>query len=110
MYLMRSRFGQAYQCQISLENSTGFILPCSLQLCVENAIKHNAATEDIPLYVTISREENYIIVTNEIRKIDFTRSNGVGNEYLKRRYEIVFGKKVESYTSGNQYIVKIPII
>lgn len=110
MELMKTRFGRAYQCEISVGNMHGFVLPCAIQLCVENAIKHNMASEDNSLHIHISLVADNIVVANEIKKIDFTKSSGLGNKYLKRRYELIFGKTVTTEIIGNQYVVKIPII
>ncbi len=110
MHLMNARFGNAYECKIYIDDKNGFVLPCSLQLCVENAIKHNAASENQPLMIEVFRNNNEIIIKNPLRKVDFTKSNGIGNEYLKRRYEIEFGKNIETQISENEHLVKIPII
>lgn len=110
MELMKSRFGNAYQCKIDVSDFKGYVLPCSLQLCVENAIKHNSASENEPLLIEVFRNQQEIIIKNPIRRVDFTKSNGIGNEYLKRRYEIEFGKKIEIETTNKEYLVKIPII
>ena len=56
MSLIEKRFGNAYQIENSIENAEGFIIPCSLQLCVENAIKHNRGSNEIPLVISLSRK------------------------------------------------------
>ena len=110
LQLMKTRFGNAYQCEIEVENEDGYVLPCAVQLSVENAVKHNAATDLNPLVITVNRENEYIVISNEIRKQQFVKSNGMGNDYLKRRYEILFGKEIKTFETEGLFIVKIPVI
>ncbi|WP_086030193.1 sensor histidine kinase [Tenacibaculum holothuriorum] len=110
MNLMDKRFGNAYQIENKIENTNGFIIPCSLQLCLENAIKHNKASKENPLLISISREENTIVIKNELNKVDFTLGTGTGNNYLKRQYQINFNKEVIFTETDKEFIVEIPLI
>lgn len=110
MNLMEKRFGNTYQIVNNIENTNGFIIPCSLQLCVENAIKHNKASEENPLLIYLSREEDTILIKNTINKVDFTLGTGTGNDYLKRQYQISFNKDVTFTETDNEFIVEIPLI
>lgn len=107
--LIRKRFGSAYQIENSIENIDGFIVPCSLQLCVENAIKHNKGSEENPLFISLSREEDAIVIKNKLNKVDFTVGTGTGNDYLKRQYQLNFNKDVIFTETNNEFIVKIPL-
>ena len=110
MNLMEKRFGKAYQIENNIEDSQGFIIPCSLQLCVENAIKHNKGNEENPLLITLSREKNSILIKNKLNKVDFTLGTGTGNDYLKRQYQLNFNKEVVFTETNHEFIVKIPLI
>lgn len=110
MNLIEKRFGNAYQIENSIENTDGFIIPCSLQLCVENAIKHNRGSNEIPLFISLSRKEDTIVVKNKLNKVDFTLGTGTGNDYLKRQYQLNFHKDVIFTESNNEFIVEIPLV
>ena len=108
--LMKKRFGNAYQIEKSIESTEGFIIPCSLQLCLENAIKHNKGSEENPLLISFSRKENTIVIKNKLNKVDFTLGTGTGNDYLKRQYQINFNKEVIFTETEIEFIVEIPLI
>ncbi len=110
MNLMKKRFGSAYEIKNSIENIDGFIIPCSLQLCVENAIKHNKASEKKPLLISLSRKEDTIVIKNKLNKVDFTLGTGTGNDYLKRQYQLNFNKDVFFRESDSEFIVEIPLV
>ncbi|TVZ26148.1 histidine kinase [Gillisia sp. Hel_I_86] len=110
MNLIEKRFGNTYQIENSIENTDGFIIPCSLQLCVENAIKHNRGSNKIPLVISLSRKEDTIVVKNKLNKVDFTLGTGTGNDYLKRQYQLNFNKDVIFTETNNEFIVEIPLV
>ena len=108
--LMEKRFKNAYRFSIHIENEEGFILPCSLQLAVENAIKHNRGAEENPLTIEIRKENEMMIVSNDLRPVDFTQGAKMGNLFLQKSYEVHFGKKVNFNTTDTHYTVEIPLI
>lgn len=108
--LMEKRFNNAYRFSIHIENEEGFILPCSLQLAVENAIKHNRGAEENPLTIEIRKENEMMIVSNDLRPVDFTQGAKMGNLFLQKSYEVHFGKKVNFNTTDTHYTVEIPLI
>ncbi len=110
MNLMEKRFGKAYQIVNEIKNTNGFVIPCSLQLCVENAIKHNKASEKEPLFIFLTRVGESVAIKNKLNKVDFTLGTGVGNTYLKRQYEINFKKEVNFTETKDEFMVKIPLI
>lgn len=87
------------------------ILPISLQLLIENAIKHNMATAEKPLRIHIYIEEWYIAVQNNIQKmatqIDSTK---IGLKNLNERIRMVMGKEIIISETENKFIVKVPLM
>ena len=110
MNLMEKRFRSAYQIDNKIKKTDGFIVPCSLQLCVENAIKHNKGSEENPLLISLSRKDDILVIKNKLNKVDFTLGTGTGNNYLKRQYQINYNKDVIFTETDNEFIVEIPII
>ncbi|MEP0713810.1 MAG: histidine kinase, partial [Algoriphagus sp.] len=62
--LQKIRFDESLQYTIEIDSTAGFLPPLSLQLLLENAIKHNIASEEKPLLIHISRKENELWISN----------------------------------------------
>lgn len=94
------------------ENGYGFeILPVSLQLLVENAIKHNMATTEKPLIIRIYLEDGYIVIQNNIQKMaSQIVSTKIGLKNLNERVRLVTGKEVIILESEEKFIVKVPLM
>lgn len=108
--LIQKRFNNAYTIHIKIENELGYILPCSLQLCIENAIKHNYGNENNPLEVYLERIEDTIIIKNKLKPIETNTSSYIGNQYLKDQYKLLFNCTLEFEKTETEYFVRIPII
>lgn len=110
IFLMEKRFKTAYSFTIDVTDEGGYVLPCALQLCVENAIKHNRGSEENPLQILIKRSENMISIINDFKPVDYTASSGLGNQFLQKSYQLNFGKNVKFIQTDTQYIVEIPLV
>jgi LytS/YehU family sensor histidine kinase len=87
------------------------ILPVSLQLLVENAIKHNMATAEKPLTIHIYLEDGYIVVNNNIQKMATQIvSTKIGLKNLSERIRLVTGKEIIISESEEKFIVKVPLM
>ena len=88
-----------------------FVIPCSLQLLVENATKHNTISAETPLHIHISIEGDYIQVTNNRNpKISSQPSTGNGQRYIRQRYRDVAGKEIIVIETPTHYTVKLPLL
>ncbi len=108
--LMQKRFKNAYSFEILIADHIGFILPCALQLAVENAIKHNSGSNERPLHIVICRNKDAIQISNDFRPVDFTQGSQLGNRFLQKSYELNFSKTVTFEQTENKYTVTIPLI
>jgi len=112
--MQKIRYGRAleYIVNISEENlKTGYIPVFSLQLLTENAIKHNALTNESPLQIYIRYEDGRIIVSNNLRKkIISEPSPGLGLINLAERYKILSGDEVLIKNSNDKFSVSIKIL
>jgi two-component system LytT family sensor kinase len=87
------------------------ILPVSLQILIENALKHNSATRDNPLRITISREDDYITVKNNLqKKLNIEDSPGTGLKNLGERLRLITHNEMSVIETKDEFIVKIPLI
>lgn len=113
LYLQQLRYGENLRVNIKLDSSilNFSVPPMSIQMLIENAIKHNEISVEFPLQINISNDEKYIIVKNNLQKIETNDiSLGIGIENLKERYKMITELPAEFYLSNNDYFTKIPII
>ena len=111
--LMHNRFpeGLDVQVDISDEDRSRYVVPCSLQLLVENAMKHNAVSADNPLRLRIVSADGYLVVSNNrTPKITSQPSTGNGLKYIKNRYRDAVGADVIIEETPEQYTVRLPLL
>jgi two-component system, LytTR family, sensor kinase len=113
VYLQKIRFGDnlSISYQIPEDKLQELVPPFSLQLLIENAIKHNVASTKRPLHILIQVENNYLIVSNNLQKRNSeNNSTGVGLKNLTNRYELISESLPEFVLTTDEYIAKIPLI
>ncbi len=111
--LLKERFPTGFEVETDVpEQCMGrFVLPCSLQLLIENATKHNAVSEDNPLRIRIEAHEDIIRVTNNIiPKITRSPSTGLGQTYIRQMYLDLADKEIVIEHNENTYSVTLPLI
>ena len=88
------------------------VIPLSLQMLLENAIKHNIISKDHPLFIEIySTDEDYIgVKNNNQKKTAIDGSTGLGIENIKSRYEFFTNKPVKKIENQEYYMVELPTI
>lgn len=86
------------------------IIPVSLQLLVENALKHNSMSREKPLKIKIFNNNDYIFVSNTIqRKNILESSTQMGLSNLRERVRSIMDKELVVTEENNQFMIKIPI-
>ena len=111
--LMRIRFpeGLSIDVEIGPESSSRYVIPCSIQLLVENAIKHNVVSAREPLGIRITIEGDYLVVSNNLNpKLTTQPSTGNGQRYIRQRYHDEVEREVIIEKSQTEYIVKLPLL
>lgn len=114
-YLLEIRHGNNVRLNIELtENSLkSNIPPITLQLLVENAIKHNVATKEQPLLIEIvSIDDKYLQITNNLQRISTPfPSIGIGLKNIENRYRILSENKLPSITeTDTHFSVILPLL
>lgn len=113
MNLLKMRFENSITFEIpeGFDNPEAKVVPLSLQLLLENTIKHNSVSEQKPLQIIISVQDNYLVVTNNLQKKEVLQSrNGVGLQNIVNRYDILTTRPVLVDETPHHFEVKIPIL
>lgn len=111
--LLRTRFEDSIVFKVSedLIANEAKVVPLSLQLLLENAVKHNQVNPKNPLEITITEADNYLIISNNLQpKSVLKNSVGVGLTNIKQRYNILTTREVIIEKSATHFKVKIPIL
>lgn len=113
MQLLQMRFEEAIEYKIPerVSQDEAKIVPLSLQLLLENAVKHNVITSQNPLKIEIFEENGYLVVQNNINpKKSLEKSTKVGLRNIKQRYQLVTDKQVLIEDDQLIFRVKLPLL
>lgn len=113
-HLIKIRHGETIFLDLNIgesDKSKG-IPPVTLQLLMENAIKHNISTVKQPLKLSIdSSEDGTIIVKNNFQPINIDyKTTGMGLKNIRERYQLLYGKIPEVTTTEVSFEVKLPLL
>ena len=111
--LLKVRFAEGLDVCIDIpeEKMGRKVVPCSVQLLIENATKHNAVTAEKPLRIDVRCGEDSVIVSNTLNpKVSNSPSTGLGLKYLRDQYRDVAGKEASVLVTDNEYTVEIPLV
>lgn len=111
--LMKERFDTGIEIQTDIDEQylKTFVIPCSLQLLVENALKHNIVSSDSPLFIKIYTSDFWINVENNCQpRMTEDKSNKLGLKNIDGQYKSLFNKSIEIKKSNDKFIVKLPLV
>lgn len=113
-HLLKTRFGAAIQLKIEVPERYGpFLLPpLTLQMLVENAVKHNNASKDSPLQITIRcTNDGWLEVRNNLqKKLGRMDSTGIGLANIREKYRLLGLPDVRLLNDGDEFTAVIPLI
>ena len=113
MSLLKMRFEDSIIFEIPdrASNPDSKVVPLSLQLLLENAVKHNMVTSSKPLHIKIYEDGSNLVVENNLQpKQIVKKSSGVGLENIKQRYQLLTNKKVLINQEASRFAVAIPML
>ena len=113
IFLQKIRFGENLMIITNIDAKVlnKFVLPLSLQLLIENAIKHNEISDAYSLTITITNNEDCIIIKNDLQKIqDDSNSTKIGLKNLKERYRLISDSAPKFYIKENMFVAEIPFL
>jgi len=110
--LQELRFGSKLSYVIKVNESAKYALPpLTLQLLLENAIKHNAATKDKPLIISITQENDLLKVTNTFNpRASEPEESGIGLKNIKERYGFLTDREVVIEKNEALFEVNLPLL
>lgn len=112
-FLLKTRFGKNLDIDINVpdEKLKQRIVPFSLQLLMENAIKHNIVSSEKPLRISVFAENGHLIVSNNLQmKNQVNESTGIGLDNIRNRYKLLGDKEVKVTENGDNFTVSIPLL
>ena len=112
-FLLKTRFDKNLQVNINIppEKMQQKIVPLSLQILMENAIKHNIVSADKPLHIDVFTENGSLVVSNNLQmKKQINESTGIGLDNIRNRYKLLSDKPVKVTESETNFTVSIPLI
>lgn len=113
LHIQKERFGD--NLSVSWNNTEtsnqAMVAPMSLQLLLENAIKHNVISKANPLHIDITSANDYLIVDNKIKlKSTQIPSTNIGLSNITKRYDLLSEKPVIISDQDNHFKVSIPLL
>ena len=110
--LLKKRHGDrvAFHFNVKREELQQGIPPMTLQLLVENAVKHNVASRKKPLKVEVFSQDGKLVVRNNLQRKNNINSTGVGLANIKSRYQYLSDQTIEVTENETFFEVKVPII
>ena len=111
--ILQIRFGNGLQIKFDIRTADmqKRIPPMSLQVLVENAVKHNATSLSDPLHIEIITDGSDILVSNNIiPRFRVEDSKGIGLNNLKGKYHLIAGKSIRIERDKELFVVKLPLL
>jgi sensor histidine kinase YesM len=114
IFLLEMRYGTNLTVDINIPEEVAHmtIPPLTLQLLIENAVKHNEISKRNPLKIVIQCEDpDTLVVSNNLQaKISPEPSLGVGLSNLGQRYRLLSGKDISIQKDSSKFTIKVPLI
>ncbi|RQO74207.1 sensor histidine kinase [Pedobacter sp. KBW06] len=112
LYLIRIRYGENVTISVDITNDDGRgIPPITLQLLIENAIKHNAATKTNPLHIKIYNTDAHIVVSNNLQRIKLAiPSARIGLQNIRSRYALLSENLPSIIEDESSFAVYLPLL
>ena len=112
IYLLQIRFENNINVSIDIENQDFALPPLSLQMLIENAIKHNVTSRDHPLNISLERKGDFLCICNNYQPKPYApaRKEGTGLDNIKTRYAFFTDKQVEIIQNEDHFCVNLPIL
>jgi sensor histidine kinase YesM len=111
-FLLQTRFEEKLKIEIDVEaHPDDYIVPMTLQLLIENAVKHNEVSEAYPLRISIRKSGDFLEVENNLQpKSVGDDSMKTGLKNITQQFAFFSEKPIKIITSDERYMVRVPIL
>lgn len=111
IFLQKIRFGENLEVQIGKLPKKVLVIPLSVQLLVENAIRHNEISDKKPLIIRINPDDKqYLTIENRLQKKSGSKGTGLGLQNIIDRYAFFTERKVIISGDQEKFIVRLPLL
>jgi LytS/YehU family sensor histidine kinase len=113
IFLQNIRFGNALKLDVNLDEATlnTWVPPLTIQMLVENAVKHNVISATRPLLIEIGRKKDHIFIRNNLQKKNrIETSTGIGLQNIGNRYNYFGAGNVNIIETQDEFRVEIPVV
>jgi hypothetical protein len=114
VFLQKSRFGQKLIVEIDIPEKYYMVVipPLTLQMLIENAIKHNeiSSEKSLTIMIYVDDEDNLVVENVLQKKTDSEPSTGIGLKNIEQRFHLLAGKTISVTEADGKFKVKLPII
>ncbi|MFN7117773.1 MAG: sensor histidine kinase [Saprospiraceae bacterium] len=113
LYLLKKRFGDNLQVCLQIDPAAQslYLPPLTLQLLVENAVKHNVLSAHLPLQLDIYTEYHNLWVKNKLQRRSDTANTGkTGLENIRRRYRYLSELDIHIMETSDFFMVQVPLL
>lgn len=112
LFLHKVRLGDCISCtcDIPADLAEAMLPPLTLQLLVENVIKHNTITSARPMKIDIFVQEDHLVVSNPVQPRKSQESSGVGLKNLSNRCKLMLGEEILVLHEKEMFTVKVPLL
>jgi sensor histidine kinase YesM len=111
-FMLKTRFEEKLIIDIDVQpDPEDYIVPMSLQLLIENAVKHNEVSEAFPLRISVRKVDDWLEVENslQLKKVgDDSKKTGLKN--VTQQYAFFSEKPIRIFTSDDRFLVRLPIL
>lgn len=111
--LLQERFASGFSVRYEIPSEVlmRHIVPCALQLLIENATKHNAVSAEAPLEVVITVEGDYLRVKNRLQpRLSKQPSTGKGLKNIRQQYLDLADQPIRVEQTEDEFIVELPLL
>ncbi|MBL3657562.1 sensor histidine kinase [Fulvivirga sediminis] len=112
IFLQKIRYENDLDFEVLINGTQHMIIPLSVQMLVENAIKHNTISAEEPLHISIRENDGFLEVVNNLQRKNIIKeeSSHTGLDNIKARFAFVSDAEVQITDHNHEFKVRLPLI
>ncbi len=110
-FLLKTRYEDNINIEFDVNDKEGFVPPMSVQMLLENVVKHNEISNEHPMHIRVQEKDAYIFVNNRLQlKEESSEMSGIGLDNITSRYSVLTDRSVQINQKDHEFIVGLPIL